>query len=80
MTTMDLTRPIPRRYRWKCEFCQEELDTRLPGIYQWTSGWVMNRDGGGGHGVSLPEREPRFAHRHCVEARTKGTLNQTKMF
>lgn len=72
--------PTPTRYRAKCDFCHEDLDVRDRGVYQRTSGWVMNREGGGGHGVSLPEREPRWAHGRCVEQRSKGSLNQPKLF
>jgi len=71
---------IPERYRARCEFCDKPLDVRDTGVFQRTSGWVMNRTGGGGHGVSLPEREPRWAHGMCVEKKTKGTLGQARMF
>ena len=71
---------IPDKYRATCEFCRHELDVRDRGIYQRTSGWVMNRAGGGGHGVSLPERETRWAHGLCVEKMIKGTFDQTRMF
>jgi len=40
----------------------------------------MNRAGGGGHGVSLAERENRWAHGLCVERMSKGTFAQTSMF
>jgi len=33
---------------------------------------VMQRTGGGGHGVSLPQRADRWACRYCVERITKG--------
>lgn len=71
---------IPYRYQGKCEFCGEVLDVRDHGVYQHTSGWVMNREGGGGHGVSLPERANRWGHRQCVEKAVKGTLAQARMF
>lgn len=70
----------PEQYRAPCAFCDQELDSRDPGVYQFTSGWVMNRSGGGGHSVALPERSNRWACRHCVEAAAKGLLHQRKMF
>lgn len=67
---------IPDRRRRLCEFCQKELDTEGPGVHQYTKGWVKNRTGGGGHGVSLPQRENRFAHGYCVDRVTDGTFKQ----
>lgn len=75
-----MIQPIPDRHRASCEFCGHELDVRDRGVYQFTSGWVMNRTGGGGHGVSLAERANRWAHGLCVERVTNGTLAQTRMF
>jgi hypothetical protein len=69
----------PERYRATCEFCKADLDVRVSGVYQRTSGWVMNRLGGGGHGVSLPERENRWAHGRCVERMSKGTFAQSAL-
>ena len=71
---------IPDRYRAPCDFCRMDLDVRATGVYQYTSGWVMNRADGGGHGVSLPERANRWAHRLCVERAARGTLGQVSMF
>jgi hypothetical protein len=71
---------IPARYRVSCEFCGRDLDVRDKGVYQRTTGWVMNRAGGGGHGVSLPERANRWAHGLCVERVTLGTIAQVRMF
>lgn len=70
---------IPERFRAKCEFCYEVLDVRNEGVHQFTSGWVMNRSGGGGHGISLPERANRWAHKLCVERKVRG-LPQVSMF
>ncbi len=71
---------VPDRFKAKCEFCDYELDTRAAGVHQYTSGWVMNRSGGGGHGVSLASRENRWAHRQCVERATRGTFGQPSIF
>ena len=71
---------IPARFRASCEFCGHDLDVRANGVHQFVKGWVMNREGGGGHGVSLPERENRFAHRWCVERMTRGTFGQGGLF
>lgn len=70
---------IPTRFIGKCEFCNRDLDTRADGVHQFTSGWVMNRSGGGGHGVSLAQRENRWAHSYCVERRIKGYDKQFGM-
>ena len=71
---------IPARYLSKCEFCGHELDVRAPGVHQKISGWAKNREGGGAHGVSMPERENRFAHSVCVDSAARGMLQQTSMF
>jgi len=71
---------IPERFRGKCEFCGHLLDVRADGVHQRTSGWVKNRSGGGGHGVSLPQRENKWAHGYCVDRATHGLLKQHSMF
>jgi hypothetical protein len=75
-----MVQPIPEKFRALCEFCQKELDIRDKGVFQHTSGWVMNRVGGGGHGVSLAARDNRWAHPLCVERMSKGTFGQRQMF
>jgi hypothetical protein len=70
---------VPDRFCAKCEFCKNELDTREDGTSQFTSGWVKQRSGGGGHGVSLAKRENRWAHSYCVERAAQG-YSQTSMF
>jgi hypothetical protein len=71
---------IPARFSATCEFCHNELDTREPGVHQWTAGWVRQRSGGGGHGISLPERANRWAHSYCVDSETRGFTKQKSMF
>lgn len=71
---------IPERYKTKCELCGDELDIRGDGVHQFTSGWVKNRSGGGGHGISLPVRENRWAHGYCVDQETKGLTKQQALF
>jgi hypothetical protein len=71
---------IPERFRARCEFCPEAVDTRAEGTHQFVSGWVKNREGGGGHGVSLPKREPRWAHPWCIDSATRGFIDQGKLF
>jgi hypothetical protein len=67
--------------RAPCAFCGHELDPAAVGVYQWISGgWLKNRDGGGAHGVSLPERENKFAHGICVDRATRGWLTQAELF
>ena len=63
-----------------CGLCRQPVNVEQPGVCQWTSGWVQRREGGGGHAVSCPERAPRWAHRHCVEAAGRGTLHQGELF
>lgn len=74
------TAPIPAAFRGVCELCGHDLDTRKPGIHQWTAGWVMQRTGGGGHGISCAVRESRWAHGGCVDSAARGFTNQTSMF
>ena len=65
---------IPARYRTKCEKCQRLIDIRRDDgtVCQYTSGWVMQRSGGGGHGVMLAKRDARWMHRKCVEELANG--------
>ena len=72
--------PIPTRYCAPCHFCGRDVDVRDKGVYQRTSGWVMNRAGGGGHGISLPERAHLWAHGICVERVTNGTIATGSLF
>lgn len=64
----------------KCEFCGVTLDVRATNVEQYMSGWVLNRSGGGGHGLSLPKRENRWAHRTCVDAIGRGSFRQARLF
>jgi hypothetical protein len=50
-----------------CEFCGLPVDPLVPGCFQWTSGWVEVRAEGGGHGVTLPQRAPRWACGVCID-------------
>lgn len=72
-------RAVPERDRAICELCGEMLDTRLDGTHQWVSGWVKNRTGGGGHGISLAQRRNRWAHGACIDRATKGFLQQGEL-
>lgn len=71
---------IPERFRAICSFCKQELDIRAIGVHQYTKGWVKNRSGGGGHGISLPERENRWAHGYCVDRVSSDTFGQASLF
>lgn len=75
-----MPQPIPEKFRAMCVFCHRELDVRDHGIYQYTSGWVMNRAGGGGHGVSLPDRQPRWSCGSCIDQHIRGTFGQPTMW
>jgi hypothetical protein len=68
----------PSAYTTACEFCGRALDIRDVGVFQHASGWVMTRSGGGAHGVSLMQRDRRWAHRACVETAASGY--QASMF
>jgi len=59
-----------------CHFCAKQINVKLPGNYQFVSGWAKNRTGGGAHGISLPEKKPLFACGYCVERRSKGLAAQ----
>jgi hypothetical protein len=64
-----------------CDLCQQQIpDIYAHGVHQYVSGWVKQRGEGGGHGVSVPKRYPRFAHHHCVEAAARGMLGQASLF
>jgi hypothetical protein len=71
---------IPDHLRAVCEFCKRDLNTQSDGVHQWTAGWVKNRSGGGGHGISLAVREKRWAHGYCVDRETQGLTNQRTLF
>jgi hypothetical protein len=72
---------IPTRYRAKCELCPNEiLDTRADGVCQYGEGWLENRSNGGAHGVRLPKRHNRWAHRQCVDKASKGHTGQGGLF
>lgn len=58
----------PERFSQRCELCEQPLDTRSPGIHQFTMGWVEKRQAGGGHAISKPIRQNRWAHGPCVRA------------
>jgi len=75
-----MTQPIPEQHKALCAFCGAALDVRDKGVYQWTSGWVMTRTGGGGHGISLPERAFKWACRLCIERAAKGLIAQPSLF
>jgi hypothetical protein len=70
---------IPTIYTRKCEICGDDLDSRAMGVFQWTAGWVMQREGGGGHGISLPERADRWAHGYCIDKKARGLLGQKSL-
>jgi hypothetical protein len=65
---------IPERFRQPCDFCGQTLDTRAKGVHQWTAGWVEQRAAGGGHAISMPVRENRWAHGPCVRAAAPADL------
>ena len=68
------------KYARRCELGGEDIDIRMPGIHQWTAGWVLQREGGGGHGISLAKREDRWACRYHVDEATRGQVGQKSMF
>ena len=57
-----------------CEFCKRSIDPHEAGVHQYTTGWVKNREGGGGHGISLPTRLPRWACFGCMDRKLKGHI------
>jgi hypothetical protein len=71
---------IPLKRRATCELCDGELDVQAKGVHQWTAGWVRQRAGGGGHGVSCPVRSHRWAHGDCVDQLAAGQLLQGALF
>lgn len=71
---------IPSAFLAKCDFCQRDIDTREEGTHQYTSGWVKVREGGGGHGISLPTRYKKWACAYCIDRATRGFLEQGSLF
>jgi hypothetical protein len=70
---------IPSAFRANCEFCKTEIDTRAEGTHQHTSGWVKVRSGGGGHGISLAQRDSRWACGYCIDRAVRGFLKQESL-
>jgi hypothetical protein len=70
---------IPTAFLRQCELCGNDLDNRAEGVHQWTGGWVMNRKAGGGNAISCPERQDRWAHKHCVERLTYGQQHRLRL-
>ena len=70
---------IPPKYAAPCALCGKQLNVRAHGVHQWTSGWVMQRAGGGGHGISCAVRERRWAHSECVERAAAGKADQASL-
>jgi len=74
---------IPPHLRAKCEFSPPDkphyLNISDDGVHQRVCGWVKNRSGGGGHGVSLPERQNKWVCQYCLERRIKGFEAQSEL-
>lgn len=75
-----MTSSIPEHARALCAFCGLELNTKVEGVHQFSTGWVKNRSGGGAHGLSLQQRENKWAHSHCIDKEIRGHTNQGSMF
>jgi hypothetical protein len=56
----------------RCDQCGETIDARAPGVAQRVHGWRVNRIGGGANYVALPEPEPHWLCRHCLDKRKAG--------
>ena len=70
---------IPRRFVVRCQFCNGELDSRAPGVYQRVTGWVQQRSQGGGNAIALPSRSNEWACPACVRSEAAGTRLQEKL-
>ena len=68
----ELIRGVAERLQTTCPYCGHYVDSSAGGTHQYTKGWVKNRSGGGGHGVSLPERKNLWAHEHCINDEVRG--------
>jgi len=69
-------RPIPTANRTSCALGGGTIDFDAFGVFQWTAGWVEKRPAGGGHGISTPARDPRWACGACVQRASDGLLDQ----
>jgi len=64
----------------QCEFCKKYVDAMAYGTFRFVSGWEENRRAGGTHAISLPQRQDRFAHAHCIDKERRGLTNQGGLF
>lgn len=64
----------------KCHYCDKPVDPRADGVHQYAKGWVMNRSGGGGHGLSLPVRSNLWACASCIRDLTSGSFGTGSLF
>lgn len=60
---------VPLRFRARCVYCADEVDTRAEGVFSLQTGWMKNRSQGGGNALALrePIQPPQFACGHCIE-------------
>lgn len=62
-----------------CFYCANPVNPTEIGTCQYTAGWVKLREGGGGHGVMIPQRQSLFAHGTCVERQIAGWGRQMSL-
>jgi hypothetical protein len=64
-----------------CERCGVQVSPTAPGTFQFASGWLEARKGGGAHAIALAVREQRFMCSPCVDLlRLGGAAQQVSLF
>ena len=64
----------------RCVFCNLELDSDQPGVYQRVTGWERLRKQGGTNAIRLPQRQYEWACGDCIELRVRGMATQPQLF
>lgn len=61
-----------------CAYCREELGKKEleRGCHRRAKTWTKSRDGGGVHGLVMPEPLDEWAHDECVARAKRGQTNQ----
>ena len=74
---------VPLRFIAACNFCGDEIDVRANGVYSLQTGWVKNREQGGGNALALrePSNPPRYACSWCItEHQHHNRVGQASLF
>ena len=56
-----------------CAFCEEAVDPDQNGVFYQVKGWIMKRERGGAHGITLQEGPYAYAHGGCIDRQRVAT-------